>query len=212
MDFVENDWAALRWAIGGLVALLKSTGLADKNLTDEQGQLHHFEMRIRHAIVITRVLYVIDGLVFGVLIFTSANVPQRIGSCLIVASTILFFGFQLCLQTAGESSEATGDLDPLACLRLKLKQRSGDLVGINFAAQCAAFVPGWLLFVIGFAASHPEIETDPVLLAPSVIVAIALTMLGLVPNIMLRPCPGCGCKRTALRQEPGSREAHKIIS
>jgi len=202
MDFVDADWEALCWAIGGSVAILKGTRPAAKDSTHVPGELADIEKKTRHSITYTRTLNVIEGLFFGLFIFVSPNSLARIGSCLIVISTMWFFLFQRLVRNHGAPSKESDAPDGPRLLRAGIVRERMEVVSVNMTTHIAGFVPGWLLFVFGILTSHPEIEANRVSQTAFAILILLVSLLGVLPIVMLgRACRNQTTKWSVLSKE-----------
>jgi hypothetical protein len=203
MDFVDGDWEALCWAIGGSVAILKSTHPAAKDSTPVPGELADFEKKVRYSIAYARTLNVIEGLFFGLFIFVSPNSLARIGSCLIVISTMWFFLFQRLVRMHGAPSKESDAPNGSRLLRTRILRERMDVLSVNVTTHIAGFVPGWLLFVFGILTSHPEIEANPVSQTAFAILILLVSLLGVLPIVMLeRSCTNQTTIWSVLSKEP----------
>ena len=155
MEFVEGDWAALFWAIGGARALLQGSEVSMKNLTDVTWTLQRFEKQIRRRTVLVYVLAFGLSVCFGSAVFIFPNSIQRIGACLIIA-TLLFFGYQAYARRLGEMSRMAGPSALIESFRTELARQRDFHQGTWFWSRLIAILPGYLLFCEGMAIAHPE--------------------------------------------------------
>ncbi len=131
MDFVDGDWEALSRAIGGSVAILKGTHPTTRDSTHVPSELVDIEKKTRYSIAYTRTLNVIEGLFFGLFSFVSPNSLARIGSCLIVISTMWFFPFQRLVRNHGAPSKESDAPDGPRLLRAGIVRTRMDVLSRN---------------------------------------------------------------------------------
>jgi hypothetical protein len=178
MDFVENDWAALFWAIGSATAILKGMDTPMKDLTYIHRKMQSFEKGICRRSILACAVNFLECVAFGSFIFIFPNPLQRIGSCLIVASTMLFFALHLYARRADTSSLERGSPDCSGSFRAKLARRGAFHFATNILPWVVPFIPGWGLFFCGLAISHPEIARHMYLNAAVCSIFIILGSLG----------------------------------
>lgn len=156
MDFIENDWAALFWAIGSVKLLFKRLEVPMGEPSDILRKAQKLETEIRRR---TRVVYVIS---FGLLVpfvwffFIFPNLIQRIGSCLIVVS-MLFFVYQAYHWRGREMPRVEASTSALTSFyRGELERQCDFHRGLCFWSRLMSMIPGYLLFCIGLVIAHPE--------------------------------------------------------
>jgi hypothetical protein len=156
MDFVENDWAALFWALGSATALFKHLEAPMSNLSDVLSRTQALMKKIRRRTLGGYAVCFILVVAFGSFIFIFPNTLQQVGSGLTVAAA-LYIAYQLHESRNGKLPSET---QPSACsafYRTELERQRDFHRGPCFWSRLVIMVPGYILFCIGFAMAHPEL-------------------------------------------------------
>jgi hypothetical protein len=160
MDFIENDWAALLWALGGTRILLRIksrcsprevpvTGVAD---IPRAAQNLAGKVRARTlSIVVT----VFESVAFGCILFLVPNPIQKLGSLLTVAA-MLYMTYQLLARRVRKVPGETGPRDYAVCYRAELARQRDFHRGWWFWSRLAIMLTGLLLFCIGGVLAEPK--------------------------------------------------------
>jgi hypothetical protein len=156
MDFVENDWAALFWALGSATALFKHLEAPMSNLSDVLSRTQALMKKIRRRTLGGYAVCFILVVAFGSFIFIFPNTLQQVGSGLTVAAA-LYMAYQLHESRNGKLPSET---QPSACsafYRTELERQRDFHRGPCFWSRLVIMIPGYILFCIGFAMAHPEL-------------------------------------------------------
>ncbi len=159
MDFIENDWAALWWALGSTrilfrhqhvpLADLSAVPLAARCLTDS------IRVRTRNGFVATLIVFV----AYFWFIFALPDWMQRVGSGLVAAS-MLYGAYQLYARRAGALPLEADSAGWAVYYRTELERQRDFHRGLCFWSRLAAILPGFILFCIGGAIARPVDARD----------------------------------------------------
>lgn len=179
MDFVENDWEALFWAVGSVSAILRGVDVPVTDLTPLRLRAQNFENWTRRCNMLAGSLHSLELAVLGSCIFICSNPLQRIGAFLIVSGAVLDFGLQLYQRTRPISSS-----DSLNSIRATLKRQFCALGCANITSEVAGLTPvGWGLFGCGFMSSHPEVAQRSYCMAAFFLAVLVLGYHGVMFNL-----------------------------
>jgi hypothetical protein len=156
MDFIENDWAALFWALGSVTALLKHWETPMSDPRDVFLRTQSLMKKIRRRSLVGGAACFIVALSFGSFVFIFPNTLQRIGACMTVAAT-LYVAYQLFERRGGELPSETHSSAYRDFYRKELKRQRDFHRGMWFWSRLLIMVPGYLLFCFGSAIAHPEL-------------------------------------------------------
>ncbi len=154
MDFVEGDWAALFWALGSATALFKHLEAPMSNLSDVLSRTQALMKKIRRRTLMGYGICFGMIVAFGSFIFISPNTLQKVGSGLTVAAA-LYMTYQL---YAGRNDKQPIETRPPACTafyRTELERQRDFHRGVWFWSRLVIMIPGYILFLIGFAMAYP---------------------------------------------------------
>jgi hypothetical protein len=155
MDFVEGDWAALRWAIGSVLSLLRGFRPPARDLARATRALQSFrrKIRIRNRVGLSAVLFLIAFLGYWALV--DSSLETRLGDCLTVAGSLLM-GIQLYTRRVRKIAVETESSSWISRFRAELQRQRDFHQGVLFWSRAAAITPGPILSCIGMAAANPE--------------------------------------------------------
>ncbi|MFZ0686581.1 MAG: hypothetical protein WAM89_13630 [Terriglobales bacterium] len=160
LDFIEDDWTALLWALGGMRILFRVksrckprevplTRLGDIPLAE---RILADKVRAR---TLSLVVTIGESIAFTWLLFFFPNPLQRLGSLLTVAA-MLYMTWQLLARRVREFSSDT-DLSRRATdYRAELERQRDFHRGWWFWSRLALMLPGLLLFCAGGAVAEPK--------------------------------------------------------
>ncbi len=155
LDFIENDWTALLWAIGSTRILLKRGDVPVADLSDIPRVAQHLTKKIRRRTLRGCVVTLGESVAFGWFLFIVPNTIQRLGCALTVAA-MLYLTYQL---WARHAREAPGETDPSACAipyRAELERQRDFHCGWWFWSRLLIMLPGPILFCVGGVIAQPE--------------------------------------------------------
>ena len=156
MDFVEGDWAALRWSLGSAASLfrrfevpLSSPGGVVAKTLELMGKTR------KRTIVGSGVCLIV--LAWSVRnIFHSPNTPQLIGSWLYVLVSLFFLG-QLYLGRSGTPPLESDSSAGMDFYRKELVRQRDFHRGAWLWSRVVVMIPGYMLLCFGFGMAHPAI-------------------------------------------------------
>jgi hypothetical protein len=169
LDFIENDWTALRWAVGSTKIVFKrrDVPLADPSDIVWAGQ--SLMKKIRRRTLGGYAVTLSEAAIFGLFIFIVPNSMQRVGCCLTVAA-MLYCTYQLYARRPGDLPLES---DSSACtdsFRAELERQRDFHRGIWFWSRLLIMLPGLILFCVGGAMAQPELARGFAAIAACLIV------------------------------------------
>ena len=159
MDFIEGDWAALFWALGSATALFKHSEAPMSGPVDVFSQTQALAKKIRRRTLKGYALLLILIVAFGRFFFVFPNTLQRVGSVLTVAA-LLYGAYQLYER---RNRTLPSEPSPAACTdfyRAELARQRDFHRGILFWSRLVIMIPGYILFLIGFAMAYPGLTRN----------------------------------------------------
>ena len=154
MDFIENDWAALWWALGSTRILFKRQYVPLTDLAGVQRAAQcltkTIRVRTRNGCVATLIVFV----AYVGFIFTLPDWMQRVGSGLVAAS-MLYMAYQIYARRAGASPLETDSAAWADFYRTELERQRDFHRGLWFWSRLAISLPGFILFCVGGAIARP---------------------------------------------------------
>lgn len=96
---------------------------------------------------------------FGWFTFIFSNPVQRVGSCLTMTA-ILYMAYQLHERRNRRLPSETQPSARSAFYRTELERQRDFHRGSWFWSRLVIIIPGYMLFLIGFARAHPELERN----------------------------------------------------
>jgi hypothetical protein len=159
MDFIENDWAALWWALGSTRILFRHehVPLADLSAVPRAAQclINIIRVRTRNGCVTTLIVFA----AYFWFIFTLQGSMQRVGSGLVAAS-MLYMAYQVYARRAGTSPLETDSAAWAGFYRTELERQRDFHRGFWFWSRLAVTLPGFILFCVGGAIARPVDARD----------------------------------------------------
>jgi hypothetical protein len=156
MDFVENDWAALFWAIGSATTLLKHSEVPMSAPSAVFPKMQALMKKIRRRTAMGYAANLSLIVAFGRFFFVFHNTLQRIGSALTVAA----FVYWLYQVYEGRNRTLPLEPSPLASrdfYRAELVRQRDFHRGMWFWSRLVVIVPGYIVFLVGFATAYPRL-------------------------------------------------------
>jgi hypothetical protein len=154
MDFIENDWAALWWALGSTRVLFRHqhVPLADLSAVPRAAQclLNSIRVRTRNGCVATLIVFA----AYFWFIFTLQGSMQRVGSGLVAAS-MLYMAYQVYARRAGTPPLETAAAGWAGFYLTELERQRDFHRGFWFWSRLAVTLPGFILFCVGGAIARP---------------------------------------------------------
>lgn len=157
MDAIENDWAALRWAIGGAASLFRGFELPISDVSEVPQRFERVQNTIRRAHVVGYLacFLVMAGFSHYLVIFP--NIGERVGCVLTILGAGLIAA-QLHSNNARRRRAASHG-DGSAAMdryRVVLEHMRDFHRGPWFWSRMIACLPGPLLFFYASHRTHPE--------------------------------------------------------
>jgi hypothetical protein len=176
IEFIEGDWAALRWALGGLRILWQPSEHRLASLADVPQAARQFAKEIRKRTVIgcAACIYLTFWLIRTVQ--ATSNPVQGLGSYLSIVA-MLYMVAQLMVRRGSRSLTEKLPTSPSA-YRAELKRQRDFHQGMWLWSRIVLLVPGYMLFCWGQAMAKPASAKR---LAITAAVFLALCVLG-IPN------------------------------
>ena len=156
LDFVEGDWAALRWSVGSAASLFRrfEVPLSSPGGVLAKTRVLMGKTRQRTIGGSIACLIVLAWTVWN--IFHSVNTLQLVGSWLSIPVMLYFLG-QLYL---GRSGTPPLDTDPSASgdfYRKELVRQRDFHRGTWLWSRVIVMIPGYLMWCFGLALAHPAL-------------------------------------------------------
>lgn len=155
MDFIENDWSALLWALGSTRILLKRRDVPVSSLADVPRAAQNFTKKIQRRTRSGFVVTLFESLAFGSFAFIFPNPIQRGGACLTVAA-MLFLMYQVLARRPREGPTETDFPACAVSYRAELERQRDFHRGWWFWSRWVIMLPGFILFCVGFSTARPE--------------------------------------------------------
>lgn len=159
MDFIENDWAALWWALGSTRVLFKRQYVPLTELAGvpraAQCLLNRIRMRTRNGYIATLIVFVS----YDCFIFALPYWMQRVGSGLVAASMV-YMAYQVYARRPGPSPLETDAAGWARFYRTELERQRDFHRGFWFWSRLAAILPGFIVFCAGGAIARPADARD----------------------------------------------------
>jgi hypothetical protein len=159
VDFIENDWAALWWALGSTRILLTHQHVPLANLAAVPQAAQCVIKRIRARTRRGYVVILIVCVAYVGFIFTLPDWMQQVGSGLVAAS-MLYMAYQLYARRAGQPPLATDSSVWADFYRAELERQRDFHRGLWFWSRLAIVLPGFILFCVGGAIARPVDALD----------------------------------------------------
>lgn len=155
MEFIESDWAALRWALGSGRILLERRETAISSLQEVPQAALRFAKQIRKRTALGCTVCVLETVCFASFPHWMRNPTQQLG-CYLVVGAMLYMTLQL-LARRGALSVRSNLPASADAYRLELERQRDFHSGGWLWSRLFMMVPGFLLFCIGGAIAHPAL-------------------------------------------------------
>ncbi|HXM60044.1 MAG TPA: hypothetical protein VN950_04250 [Terriglobales bacterium] len=153
MDFIENDWAALWWALGSTRILFKRQYVPLADLSGIPRAAQCLTKTVRRRTISGLVITLTEAVFFGYFFFGVSTAMLRIGSALTVAA-MLYMAYQLYARRAAQPPLDTASAT--FAYRVELERQREFHCGSWFWSRFIAFLPGPILFCVGAIIAQPE--------------------------------------------------------
>jgi hypothetical protein len=157
MDAIENDWAALRWAIGGAASLFRGFELPISDVSEVPQRLERVQNTVRRAHVIGYLASCLVMAGFSHYLVIFPNIGERVG-CMFTILGAGLIAVQLHSNNVRRRRAAShGDCSTaIDRYRVVLEHMRDFHGGTWFWSRMMAILPGPLLFAYSFHRTHPE--------------------------------------------------------
>jgi len=177
IHFIESDWAALSWALGGTRILFTHNEAHLAGSCPIPWSMEELARKVRRRTVFGYTLASSVMATFGCLFYLASTSVQRIGCCLGIAAMFYTWGQLFALRVRRHWFK----FDGFACAafhRTELKRQRDFNRGFWFWSRISLVVSGVTFFCIGGATAHPEAlpgyATAATCLIPVLVVAVWL--------------------------------------
>ncbi len=153
MDFIENDWAALWWALGSTRILFKRQHVPLADLSGVTRAAQCLTKTVRRRTLVGVVVALTEAAFFGYFFFGVSTSMLRIASALTVAG-VLYIGVQLYARRAARLPLDAASTS--SAYRAELERQRDFHRGSWFWSRQLLFLPGPVLFCVGEAVAQPE--------------------------------------------------------
>src|SRR5215469_9998105 len=157
MDAIENDWAALRWAIGGAASLFRGFELPISDVAEVPERFERIQNTVRRAHVVGYLacFLVMAGFSHYFVIFP--NLGERVGCVLTILGAgllaVQLYSNHVRRRRAASHGDCSTAMDRYGVL---LEHMRDFHRGTWFWSRMIAILPGPLLFAYAFHRTHPE--------------------------------------------------------
>ncbi len=155
IDFIESDWAALSWALGGTRILFTHNEGHLAGSCPTPWSLEELARKVRRRTVFGYTLASSVMATFGCLFYVASTSVQRFGCCLGIAAMFYTWGQLFALRVRHHWAK----FDAFACAtfyRTELKRQRDFNRGFRFWSRVSLVVLGVTFFCIGGVTVHPE--------------------------------------------------------
>jgi|HubBroStandDraft_5_1064220.scaffolds.fasta_scaffold27685_4 hypothetical protein len=153
MDFIENDWAALWWALGSTRILFKRQHVPLADLSGVPRAAQCLAKSVRRRTLIGGVVALTEAAFFGYFFFGVSTSTLRIASAFTVAG-VLYIGIQLYARRAAQ--QPLDNASAIGAYRVELERQRDFHRSSWFWSRQLLFLPGPVLFCVGEAMVQPE--------------------------------------------------------
>jgi hypothetical protein len=180
IEFIEDDWTALRWALGSTLILLERTELPLSSLTDVPLAAVWLAREIRRRTVGGCLTCLIEAIWLGSFAHRTLDPVQRLGSYLLVGA-LLYMLIQLLARRGtmplGGELSASPEVYRSELERQRDFHRNGWLW-----SRVIVIIPGFMLICLGEAIAHPASAHRSGMMA---VVFLVLCTLAIPNNLRL---------------------------
>ena len=155
IEFIEDDWVALRWALGSTRILLGRSEIPISSLVEVPQAAPRFAKEIHKRTVGGCVFCVVGTVWFGLGSYLLWNPTQRIG-CYLLAGSMLYMAYQLLARRGTLSLRGELPASPNA-YRSELERQRDYHCGGWLWSRVILMVPGFLLFCFGGVIALPRL-------------------------------------------------------
>jgi hypothetical protein len=160
IEFIQSDWAALRWSLGSARILFQRTEAPISSLSEVPQAALQFAKEIRKRTIAGTLICALEVVwlpvgfhKFATGTHNMASLTVRTG-CILTIGAMLYMGYQLLARrstlSSSEESPATPDT-----YRSELELQRDFHSGAWLWSRVLLMVPGFLLLCIGMAITHP---------------------------------------------------------
>lgn len=154
MEFIESDWAALRWALGSMRILLRPCAdVQIKTLADVPRAAMGFAKEIHRRTMSGVFVCVLEAVCFSWFLRSIRNPTARMG-CYLVVGGMIYMAFQLIARRGTLSARQDSPVSPEA-YRLELERQREFHSGGWVWSRLILMIPGFMLYCLGNAIAHP---------------------------------------------------------
>jgi hypothetical protein len=153
MDFIENDWAALWWALGSTRVFFKPQYVPLTDLSGVPRAAQCLTKTVRRRNLVGGVVALTEAVFFGYFFFGVSTSMLRIASALTVAG-VLYIGVQLYARRAAQ--QPLDNASAIGAYRVELERQRDFHRGSWFWSRQLLFFPGPVLLCVGEAIAQPE--------------------------------------------------------
>jgi hypothetical protein len=175
LDFIENDWTALRWASGSARILFTHQDLPLANLTEIPRAAQRLKRKVWRRTLVGYVTTLGEIAAFGWFSFHASTQLQRVG-CYCIMAAMLYLAYQL---FAGRSRAAPLEVnlsDSAIYYRAELERQRDFFRGSSLWSRMVFLIPGPILLGVGAVIAYPDrIRTNATIL----VMFIGLCIVGI---------------------------------
>jgi len=155
IDFIENDWAALSWALGGTRILFTRPGVQLGESGVVPWSVEDLARKVRRRTVFGYSLASSMTIAFGYFLYIASRPMQRAGCCLGIAAMLYTWAQLFSLRALRDGSVRDSSLHSPS-YRIELQRQRDFYCGFRFWSRILIVVCGFVLFCVGGVVVHPD--------------------------------------------------------
>jgi hypothetical protein len=155
VDFIENDWSALSWALGSTRLLL--TRPTDSQVANSSlpGAIQKLRAKVRQRTIGGCGLALAETLAYAALIYGFPSPIQRLGCCVGIAA-MFYTGYQLFAWRTRKAPMAADLLDSGDYYRAELLRQRSFHRGLCLWSRLTVMICALILFCVGGIIAEPD--------------------------------------------------------
>lgn len=155
LEFIESDWSAFLWALGGMRVLLRCTAVPLTSLAQVPEIALQLAREVRNRTVLGFASCAFVAGVFSRFGWHSHHTLERTGAYLTAGAGLYMLGQLLLMR--GRLSSQCGYPATVAEFRAELKRQHDFHRGFCFWSRSLALPFGYVLYLIGLRLAHPAV-------------------------------------------------------
>lgn len=154
VDFIDNEWTALSWALGSTRLLFARQIAAHHELSSFSQGIQKLLRKVRRRTAGGFALASVEALVYVLLLYSFPTTTQRLG-CSIGVAAMLYTGWQLFVWRARDPLMASGSAYDRDFYRAELARQRNFHTGFCFWSRLTLMTFALILFCVGGLVAQP---------------------------------------------------------